>query len=145
MSSTQQRVLGQVKWFNNKAGYGFITVSEGEQEGKEIFVHFSAIRVTNSQYKYLIQGEYVEFLIEKSNSDVHELQAIDITGVKGGKLMCEARFVNVSQEGNRERRASPAGAFSRGGRGGNSYRRYKVQNNKSNVSDSQEQAVELNA
>jgi len=86
-----ERLLGQVKWFNNKAGYGFITVNDGEYSGKDIFIHYSAIRVTNSQYKYLVQGEYVEFNLVKSNTDTHEYQATDISGVKGGALMCETR------------------------------------------------------
>ena len=88
------RLLGQVKWFNNKAGYGFITVNDGEYSGKDIFIHYSAIRVTNSQYKYLVQGEYVEFSLVKSSTDGHEYQAIDISGVKGGALMCETRRNN---------------------------------------------------
>jgi cold shock CspA family protein len=88
------RLLGQVKWFNNKAGYGFITVNDGEYSGKDIFIHYSAIRVTNSQYKYLVQGEYVEFNLVKSNTDAHEFQATDISGVKGGALMCESRRNN---------------------------------------------------
>ena len=53
-----QRLTGKVKWFNNKAGYGFITIHDGENKNSDIFVHFTAIRVTNSQYKYLVQGEY---------------------------------------------------------------------------------------
>jgi len=88
------RLLGQVKWFNNKAGYGFITVNDGEYAGKDIFIHYSAIRVTNSQYKYLVQGEYVEFNLVKSNTDAHEYQATDISGVKSGALMCETRRIN---------------------------------------------------
>jgi cold shock CspA family protein len=102
MTSTQatttdvqsERLLGQVKWFNNKAGYGFITVSDGEQAGKDIFVHYSSIKVVNSQYKYLIQGEYVEFTLIKSTGEQHEFQANDISGIKGGLLMCETRRVN---------------------------------------------------
>jgi cold shock CspA family protein len=102
MTSTQEttsdvqsvRLLGQVKWFNNKAGYGFITVSDGEQAGKDIFVHYSSIKVVNSQYKYLIQGEYVEFTLTKSTGEQHEYQANDISGIKGGLLMCETRRVN---------------------------------------------------
>ena len=93
------RLLGQVKWFNNKAGYGFITVSDGEQAGKDIFVHYSSIKVVNSQYKYLIQGEYVEFTLTKSTGEQHEYQASDISGIKGGLLMCETRRVNRAVEG----------------------------------------------
>lgn len=104
MSSTQEtssdtqtvRLVGQVKWFNNKAGYGFITVSDGEQSGKDIFIHYSTIRVTNSQYKYLVQGEYVEFTLTKSSGEAHEFQAGDVSGIKGGALMCETRRVNRS-------------------------------------------------
>ena len=102
MSSTQEtssdtqtvRLVGQVKWFNNKAGYGFITVSDGEQAGKDIFIHYSTIRVTNSQYKYLVQGEYVEFTLTVSSGGEHEFQAGDVSGIKGGALMCETRRVN---------------------------------------------------
>ena len=87
-----ERLTGTVKWFNNKAGFGFITVCEpGEYDGKDIFVHYSSIRVTNSQYKYLVQGEYVDFTLVKANSDTHEFQAMDISGVKGGPIMCETR------------------------------------------------------
>jgi len=93
------RLLGQVKWFNNKAGYGFITVSDGDQAGKDIFVHYSSIKVVNSQYKYLIQGEYVEFTLTKSTGEQHEYQANDISGIKGGLLMCETRRVNRATDG----------------------------------------------
>ena len=88
----KQGVIGKVKWFNNKAGYGFITVSEkGDYNGKDIFTHFTAIKVTNSQYKYLVQGEYVEFDLEKSTDGPHEVKAVNVTGVNGGELMCETR------------------------------------------------------
>jgi cold shock CspA family protein len=86
-----QKMLGQVKWFNNKAGYGFITVSDGEFANKDIFIHYTSIRVTNSQYKYLVQGEYVEFNLVKSANDKHEYQATEVSGIKGGSLMCETR------------------------------------------------------
>jgi cold shock CspA family protein len=102
MSSTDdvqsERLLGQVKWFNNKAGYGFITVNDGEHSGKDIFIHYSTIRTTNSQYKYLVQGEYVEFNLVKSTTENHEYQAVDISGIKGGPLMCETRRMNRGPE-----------------------------------------------
>lgn len=93
MSSTDAAttaLIGKVKWFNNKAGYGFITLKEGE-DTRDIFVHYSAIRVTNSQYKYLVQGEYIQFDLEKSTDGPHEVKAVNVTGVKGGELMCETR------------------------------------------------------
>jgi cold shock CspA family protein len=90
MSSTD-RFIGRVKWFNNKAGYGFITVTDGPKAGSDIFAHHSAIKVDSEQYKYLVQGEYIEFSLINTTSDKHEYQAGDICGVKGGKLMCETR------------------------------------------------------
>ena len=93
MSSTDAAttgLIGKVKWFNIKAGYGFITLKEGEG-ARDIFVHYTAIRVTNSQYKYLIQGEYIQFDLEKSTDGPHEVKAVNVTGVKGGELMCETR------------------------------------------------------
>ena len=56
-----EKFIGCVKWFNNKEGYGFITIKEGNKSGTDIFVHHSSINVENQQYKYLVQGEYVEF------------------------------------------------------------------------------------
>jgi CspA family cold shock protein len=88
---TQSKLVGKVKWFNNKAGYGFITASEGEHSGKDIFVHYSTINVSNLQYKYLVQGEYVEFELVKSQNDKHEYQATNVTGIRGGSIMCETR------------------------------------------------------
>jgi len=86
-----EQLTGRVKWFNNKAGYGFITVTDGERSGSDIFVHHSTIKVDNQQYKYLVQGEYVDFSIAKTTSGDHEYQAVDVHGIKGGKLMCETR------------------------------------------------------
>ncbi len=90
-SSGSEHLLGRVKWFNNKAGYGFITVTDGTRAGTDVFVHHTAINVENQQYKYLVQGEYVEFDYIKTDSDKHEYQASQVSGVKGGKLMCETR------------------------------------------------------
>jgi cold shock CspA family protein len=95
MTSTTERRVGQVKWFNNKAGYGFITITENAVQ-KDIFTHYSTIQVANSQYKYLIQGEYVEFDLVDSTNDSHEIQAVNVTGINRGPLMCETRKVNQS-------------------------------------------------
>jgi CspA family cold shock protein len=86
-----ERLTGRVKWFNNKAGYGFVTITDGDRTGTDIFVHHSAICVSNQQYKYLVQGEYIEFGLLKVENSTHEYQAAEVGGIKGGKLMCETR------------------------------------------------------
>ena len=85
---------GCVKWFNNRAGYGFITVTEGEHKDEDIFIHHTQIDVSEEQYKYLVQGEYVEFDLSKSDNSEHEWQAVNVKGVQGGLLMCETRYLN---------------------------------------------------
>jgi CspA family cold shock protein len=48
---------GKVKWFNNSKGYGFIQ----QEDGTDIFVHFSAIQ--GEGYKTLEEGQPVQFEI----------------------------------------------------------------------------------
>ncbi|MFB6729939.1 cold-shock protein, partial [Bacillus mobilis] len=54
-------VTGQVKWFNNEKGFGFIEVP-GEND---VFVHFSAIETEG--FKSLEEGQKVSFEIEEGN------------------------------------------------------------------------------
>ena len=90
-TNSASRLTGRVKWFNNKAGYGFITVTDGEKTSMDIFVHHTSINVSDQQYKYLVQGEYVEFNLINVEHSTHECQAVDVGGIKNGKLMCETR------------------------------------------------------
>jgi cold shock protein len=48
-------VQGQVKWFNNSKGYGFI----GRDDGPDVFVHYSAI--VGEGFRTLQEGDLVEF------------------------------------------------------------------------------------
>jgi CspA family cold shock protein len=57
---------GEVKWFNNAKGWGFIVPEGG---GDDIFVHFSAIYGTG--YKTLIAGQIVNFDPEKGERGIH--------------------------------------------------------------------------
>ena len=85
--------VGRVKWFNNKVGYGFITITDGDKSGTDIFVnHRKIVTEPEDQYKYLVQGEYVEFLLQPAEKGDHEFQADKVRGIKGGKLMCETRL-----------------------------------------------------
>ncbi len=90
-SNNAEKFIGRVKWFNNKAGYGFVTVTDGSKSGSDVFIHHSAIKVDAEQYKYLVQGEYVEFTLSTVEGGKHEFQAAEVCGIKGGKLMCETR------------------------------------------------------
>jgi cold shock CspA family protein len=115
--STTERKIGNVKWFNNKAGFGFITMGENTETPQDVFAHYSNINVKNSQYKYLVQGEYVEFDLSPTTESDHEFQATNITGILGGATLCERRRISreaaeASQEGEvivRERKPRSSG------------------------------------
>lgn len=79
-------VIGNCKWFNKKLGYGFITVYTGEHKGTNIFAHHSGIKPLNSNFRTLKKGEYVHFNIGEGKNGT---QAVDITGINGGPLMCD--------------------------------------------------------
>ena len=64
------RIVGTVKWFNGSKGYGFISRDEGE----DVFVHYSAI--TSDGYRNLMEGQKVEFTVEKGPKG---LQAANVT------------------------------------------------------------------
>jgi CspA family cold shock protein len=86
------RQVGRVKWFNNKTGYGFL-----EAGGSDIFVHHKNLSISDNQYKYLVQGEYVEFALQ--TLDNNKTTAVDVTGVGRGPLMCETRTaMRLAQE-----------------------------------------------
>lgn len=92
--TSSERLAGRVKWFNNRAGFGFVTVMEGDKKDEDVFVHHSGIVVNSEQYKYLVQGEYVSFVLRESDNDDHPYQAGDVRGILSGWLMCETRNSN---------------------------------------------------
>ena len=115
--SSSDYVKACVKWFNGKAGYGFLTVLDGEKKDVDVFVHHSQIKVEKEQYRYLVQGEYVQFEWVETDSSDHQYQAGNVCGVNGGKLMCETRHDNRStrqrpqsddkKRSNRQNKSSP--------------------------------------
>jgi cold shock protein len=52
---------GTVKWFNDKKGFGFISIEGGE----DIFVHHTAIQ--SDGFRTLEEGDNVEFEIVKGD------------------------------------------------------------------------------
>ena len=50
---------GNVKWFNDAKGYGFIT----QEGGEDVFVHYSAIQAQG--FKSLAEGDKVEFEVTR--------------------------------------------------------------------------------
>ena len=50
---------GNVKWFDEKKGYGFIE----QEDGPDLFVHHSAIEMPG--FKTLADGDRVSFNVEK--------------------------------------------------------------------------------
>jgi cold shock protein len=67
-----ERIVGTVKWFNARKGYGFI----GRDDGEDVFVHFSAIEMEG--YRRLDEGQNVEFAIEEGPRGV---QAANVTPI----------------------------------------------------------------
>jgi cold shock CspA family protein len=81
---------GCVKWFNRQ-GWGFLTITNEGHSDEDIFVRWDNLSCDG--YKYLVQGEYVEFSIEHKPDapEGRTYQAANVGGVNGGKLMCETR------------------------------------------------------
>lgn len=70
--AVDNKLQGQVKWFNNQKGYGFIV----RDEYPDIFVHHSAILMEG--YRTLQQGEDVTFNLREGDKG---LQAFDVAPV----------------------------------------------------------------
>jgi cold shock protein len=66
------RKTGNVKWFNDAKGFGFITTEEGE----DVFVHFSAIQ--GNGFRSLQEGSAVEFEVVKGPKG---LQAANVVAI----------------------------------------------------------------
>jgi cold shock CspA family protein len=101
-----ERLVGRVKWFNAKQGYGFITDSK---TSADVFVHHTGLVAPENVYKTLREGEYVEY-----STKVDEKQktvAIDVTGICRGPLGCEAMAKRFAERKTRQvakRESQPA-------------------------------------
>lgn len=77
---------GQVKWFNDRLGYGFITLCSENQDKPDVFVHHTSVRPISSKFNSLRKGEYTSFNLSHGQQGP---QAVDVTGFGGGTLMCD--------------------------------------------------------
>ena len=66
---------GTVKWFNAGKGYGFITPDEGE---KDVFVHYSAIKVEGDEFAKLNENDKVSFDVNQGDKGL-EAQNVVVT------------------------------------------------------------------
>lgn len=51
---------GTVKWFNDSKGFGFIEMTDGQED---VFVHHTAIQADG--FRSLIEGQQVQFEVER--------------------------------------------------------------------------------
>ena len=66
---------GQVKWFNNAKGFGFILPDEG---GDDLFAHYSAIGMEG--YKTLKAGQQVSFDVIEGPKGLHAANILPLSG-----------------------------------------------------------------
>ena len=66
---------GNVKWFNNEKGYGFIDYAQNE----DIFVHYSAIK--KEGYKTLAEGQLVEYELIKTEKGLQAINVKEVSNV----------------------------------------------------------------
>lgn len=81
---------GQVKWFDERKGYGFIEWDEGE----DVFVHYSSIR--SRGFRTLKEGERVRFRVEEGAKG---LQALDV--IRVSEVPSTFSFYSVTRMANR--------------------------------------------
>jgi len=64
---------GEVKWFNNAKGWGFLIPEGG---GDDIFVHFSSIHGTG--YKTLVPGQVVTYEVAHRERGLHASNVVTL-------------------------------------------------------------------
>jgi CspA family cold shock protein len=63
---------GQVKWFNDAKGYGFIA----RDDGPDVFVHYSAIQ--GDGFRSLAEGQSVQFEITEGPKGLQAMNVLKI-------------------------------------------------------------------
>ena len=72
-------MIGEVKWFEARKGYGFIV----DKDGQDYFVHYKQIRSPGNGYKTLEKGWDVEFEVETGDRGKSAVNVRRIDGDNG--------------------------------------------------------------
>tara|TARA_B100002052_G_C15853733_1_gene586412 strand:+ start:1021 stop:1581 length:561 start_codon:yes stop_codon:yes gene_type:complete len=80
------RLLGRIKWFSSRLGYGFVTTIDNNIS-YDYFIHWKNILYNNNNiYIFLFKNELVEFELKNFG---YGLQAVNVTGPhKSPILVC---------------------------------------------------------
>jgi len=95
-NSTEKAIgneVGNVIWFDQKKGFGFIKIITPESEylEKEVFVHYSSVKSEN-RFKKLYPGENVSLNVIKNtseNTNGKEYICDNVTGLYGSPLLVD--------------------------------------------------------
>ncbi len=90
---------GQVKWFNNAKGFGFILPDEG---GDDLFAHYSAIGMEG--YKTLKAGQLVSFDTIEGPKGLHaaNIHAVEDTSPQSKPAAAEQEPAADASDGSAE-------------------------------------------
>jgi len=92
-TTTYGKEVGNVIWFDQKKGFGFIRIinPESEYHAKELFVHYTSIESQN-RFKKLYPGENVSLTVSKNSGEVpegKEFVTSNVTGLYGTELLVD--------------------------------------------------------
>ena len=84
---------GQVKWFNNAKGFGFILPDDG---GSDLFAHYSSIGMEG--YKTLKAGQMVSFDIVEGPKGLHAANIMPLDNADASQNAEHSNDTEVSSE-----------------------------------------------
>jgi cold shock protein len=70
-SKGSSMIIGTVKWFDTRKGYGFIQPEDGS---KDVFVHISAVE--RSELGHLVEGQRISYQLERGQQG--KTSAVDL-------------------------------------------------------------------